>query len=546
MKTLTFRIPTKDLKKKAKSVETDPDLTWPIIKDIIPKKAGQDASNLTLDEQRALRTLKGRSSGQLPIPVAKIEPSPYEYYCTVNEDSSHITQPRLSVTKLLVLGWCELREFYGVFSGLHTKRTARLRTGVNHHEKLEKKSHPRLDAKKVDKEVKQASETHTKEELAVLFSTKMAHQLASAWSERVVTRLVEMAHTKQLREIQVHGFLNLETGVLAADVEAVADSVLVNGIVDIVSLDTQNHTLEEPRYESGEELPPKLKQKKSEMEQKILDLSIVIPEAKNILSKLAEDHYLHTCDVKTRVQNSIPQQASVLLSARDQCMFYGRFFHLLSRDELLCYESWLENGRRRLVDPDAPISVGFATELLLQQFNTLATDFLRLANGEPIGFEEFDKLELNSQSCDYSLTDFVTEEKFRELLLELYGPETPYQHLDLSPLFNSWKKPLTLRYFAARAAQAFNMFKDFKPGSVSVEYHNTKSNKLVKRIHYPFSEKSLENTINNSAEFWNGTKLPEGTDDLSKCHWCNFKNRCPVKNGKENRMFGDRLAKLLD
>lgn len=308
MKTLTFRIPTKDLKKKAKSVETDPDLTWPIIKDIIPKKAGQDASNLTLDEQRALRTLKGRSSGQLPIPVAKIEPSPYEYYCTVNEDSSHITQPRLSVTKLLVLGWCELREFYGVFSGLHTKRTARLRTGVNHHEKLEKKSHPRLDAKKVDKEVKQASETHTKEELAVLFSTKMAHQLASAWSERVVTRLVEMAHTKQLREIQVHGFLNLETGVLAADVEAVADSVLVNGIVDIVSLDTQNHTLEEPRYESGEELPPKLKQKKSEMEQKILDLSIVIPEAKNILSKLAEDHYLHTCDVKTRVQNSIPSK----------------------------------------------------------------------------------------------------------------------------------------------------------------------------------------------------------------------------------------------
>lgn len=522
----------------------DPDLTWPMMESIIRRSLEKNASTVSnVEEQRVLRAFNIPSDGKLPLPKPTISPSPYEYFCSVNEDASHITQPRLSVTKLLTSGWCELRSFYEIYAGLRATKSRRLSSGIAYHEKLEKAAHPALKENLVQEELEHASQSFSKEEKQNLFKTKMAHQLASQWSERVVTRLIGLAETKILREIQVHGFLNLKSNKFATNNEEINNSILVNGVVDVIYIDTNNHTAKEPECirSGGEhnEVAPEL------ISQKILDLSVEIPRAKNTLTSLARDHYLHVCDVKTRAYDSIPAQKSVLLSARDQCMIYSEFVHNLSRHVDFGFECSLENARRRNVDPDAPISAGFATELLLNQFSTLALDYLRISDGHPIGYDGYDTLQSPS-GCKYSLGDFVEEEQFKRMLADLYGENSPFLELELSSLFRPWKKPLTLRYFAARAGQAFNTLAAFQRGSVSVEYHRVRTKQILAKIHYSFDEQLLNQTIQRSSTFWNGQRQPQATLNMSRCSKCIFANRCPVKNRSNENNFGKRIYELYE
>lgn len=542
-KTITFRIPEADRKKETKTIKVDPNLTWPIMESIIQRSQGNDASVSSVEEQKVLRAFGMPSSGKLPLPKPTIRPSPYEYFCSVNEDASHISQPRLSVTKLLTSGWCELRSFYEIYAGLKATKNRRLSSGIAYHEKLEKAAHPALDEDVVQEQLEKVSTSLTKEEKQRLFKTKMAHKLASQWSERIVTRLIGMAKTKILREIQVHGFLNIENNKLATSKKEIERSILVNGVVDIIHIDKHNHTAKEAEYDRNVE--EHLEVATKSMPQEIIDLSIEIPRAKKSLTALAKDHYLHVCDVKTRAYDSIPAQESVLLSARDQCMIYSEFIHNLSRNSEFGYECSLENARRRNVDPDAPISVGFATELLVNQFSTLALDFRRIANGSPIGFEDYDK-QASSSSYEYSLSEFVKEEEFKQMLVDLYGENSPFLELDLSSLFRPWKSPLTLRYFAARAGEAYNTLSAFLQGSVSVEYHRLRTKKVLARIHYSFDDHLLSLTVQRSSSFWSGQRQPQATLNLSRCSKCCFANRCPVKNSSHENNFGKQIYELYD
>lgn len=543
-KTITLQIPEAERKKETKPHVVDPDLTWPIMESIIRIVEGDNASPVSnIEEQKVLRAFNIPLHGKLPLPRPVIKPSPYEYFCTVNEDASHISQPRLSVTKLLTSGWCELRSFYEIYAGLIATKNRRLSSGIAYHETLEKAAHPTLDTKEVQAELEKVSISLTKEEKQSLFETKMAHQLASQWSERVVTRLIGMANTKILREIQVHGFLNFEKNTLAKTKAEIDKSILVNGVVDIIHIDKHNHITKEAEcIKDGVEhfgIVPE------HITQNILDLCVEIPKAKKTFTELARDHFLHVCDVKTRAYDSIPAQKSVLLSARDQCMIYSEFVHNLSQSCQFAYECSLENARRRNVDPDAPISAGFATELLVNQFSTLALDYLRISSGQPIGFEEYDKVTLPSV-IEYSLGDFVNEEQFKQMLKDLYGEQSPFLKLDMSSLFKPWNRPLTLRYFAARAGQAYNTLNAFLQGSVSVEYHRVRTKKVLARIHYSFDEHVLDLTVHKSSTFWSGQRQPQATLNLSRCSKCRFANRCPVKNGNHENDFGKRIYELYD
>lgn len=545
-KTITFRIPGAESRRKPRAVKSDPLSTWPTIQSIIPKGARLDASTMTIEEHRALEAFKVAKHSFLPLPKPQIRPSPFEYFCSVNEDRSYLTQPRLSVTKLLTGAWCELQSFYDVFAGLREAKSSRLTTGVKHHEKLEKRAHPRLDSELVDKSIQEATLEHTEEEKVALFKTRMAYQLASQWSEKVVTRLIQMAFRGLLREIQVHGFLDLDKGRFANDTQEIPGLILVNGVVDIVKVDSFNHNTSEPLYEKQGPNLIMENAKTAELLNEILDLSIEIPRAKEHLTKLSKDHYLHIGDVKTRRVDNIPAQESVLLSAKNQCLIYSQLIDILARNPEFGYLSWVENGIRRNVDPNEPISIGFAAELLLEQFSTLALDYLRLARGEPIGFGPFDQLQSALSTEQYSLSDFTSKEQFHRMLEELYGADSNFLNLDISPLFESWKKPPTLRYFAARAGQAFNIFEAFLPGSVSVEYYNIRTNKLLQSIHYAYDKENLKKVVLDSATFWNGSREPAGTESKSRCTYCKFQNRCPVKNDAGLEKIAKRIAQLYE
>lgn len=546
LKTITFQVPATEPKKRSKRVVLDPNQTWPIMESIITQSRGNDGLVVTVEERKALHALNAPAYGKLPFPEPIISPSPYQYFCSVNSDDSHISQPRLSVTKLLTAGWCELRSFYEVFAGLKIIKNQRLSSGTAHHERLEKEAHPALDSELVEMELNKASLNYTKKEKEFLFGTKMAYKLASQWSEKVVTRLVDLASTKMLREIQVHGYLRLINGELADSVDHIADSVLVNGVVDVIALDRYNHTEEKPKYDIESNPTPKASSVEARVKHGILDLSVEIPQAKKVSTILSKDHFLHVVDLKTRAVNSIPTQLSVLSSARDQCMIYSEFLHNISRDSRFGYESSLENARRRNVNPDTPISVGFATELLINQFSTLVLDYLRLAKGESIGFDDYDSYETPASTSEYSLKDFVTEKEFKIMLTELYGSITPILEVNLSPLFCTWKKPLTLRYFAARAGQAFNILEPFRQGSLSVEYHKVNTKKMLGKIHYAFDQSILTKTLKDSASFWNGTRQPESTTSITRCRNCKFRNRCPVLNGGLEKKIGDSIHMLHD
>ncbi|KAM9886914.1 hypothetical protein OXX69_013537, partial [Metschnikowia pulcherrima] len=122
----------------------------------------------------------------------------------------------------------------------------------------------------------------------------------------------------------------------------------------------------------------------------VLDLTVELQKAKKRMSELAENHFLHMRDVKTRRSNTIPNQASAVNAAKLQCMYYAIFLHNLARNENFAYESCIENISRRGIDPDEPISVALATELLVVNFRTIALDCIRLARGQGINFERFD------------------------------------------------------------------------------------------------------------------------------------------------------------
>lgn len=553
-KTIRFRIPATEPKRKQKTVVSDPDLTWNAMKSIVSIKYGKNVNISNLEERRVLRAFKLPSNDPLPIPRPPIRPTPFEYHSNVNEDASYVQQPRLSVTKLLTSGWCDLRTFYEIYAGLRKVVSKRLFTGTAHHEKLEKKAHPALDSEALEQEIDKASVLLTKDEKKMLFSSKMASKLASEWSEKVVTRLLEMCSTKKLREIQIHGYLSFDKKDLATNVDDIHGSILVNGVVDIVSLDKANHTAEEPLQEKGHvqtkqhaiDLDDSHNTERSSLPDEILDLRIEIPKAKATLTALAKDHHFHVTDVKTRAFDSIPTQLSVIFSARDQCLIYGQLLFNISRDSHFAYESTLENARRRNVNPDEPISVGYAIELLVKQFNTLALDYMRIAKGEDIGFAGYDSIATSEPETKYSLSQFLSEEQLKTMLADLYGPESSYLEMDLSILFKTWAKPLTLRYFAARAAQAYNMFEAFEPGSVNVEYHKVNSTKLLARIQYAFDQQLLKDTLERAASFWNGERLPEGVKHRSRCNNCVFRNRCPVKNEIHKQSFVEEIYKLYE
>ena len=78
-------------------------------------------------------------STTLPIvsPLASHR-TPFEFYTKHNPDVSIIKTPRLSVTKLLVNNWCQMRDYYKVHAGSpRLKSTPAMEQGTAHHARLE-------------------------------------------------------------------------------------------------------------------------------------------------------------------------------------------------------------------------------------------------------------------------------------------------------------------------------------------------------------------------------------------------------------------------
>lgn len=544
MRTIRFKIPREEQLHQIEIPSSDRSTTWEVVKTLLPheQKSIEPANE---HEAHVLKVFGNPNDELLTVPPLKYLPSPFKYHSAVNGDISYVTQPRLSVSKLLTDAWCELRSFYDIYAGLpQLPPLSSMKVGIKYHAKLESEEHPKRDKLSLKGEIKALLAKHPKNIRDELVRTKDAYGFAQNWVEQTVFRSICAGHTKVARELFVHGFMDFKLGNLVTDADKLKNGVLVNGIADIVKIDTYNATEFTDDAALGELSDEDSSGSLSDHIPKfglseVLDLNVELATAKSTMSQLAKDHFLHTRDVKTRRLNVIPSQALAIKGAKLQCMYYAVFLYNLARSAEFAYESCIENLTRRRIDPDEPISIALATELLVVNFRTIALDCVRLAKGEPIGFSKFDNH--THPANDYSLSQFLTETQFRSLIEIHYKDELDISGFDLSSLFTNWKVPLTLRYISARTGQAFNIYEAFEPSSVCIEYHNPLKHQLIARMHYPFDMQEIQDSITQSSKFWSGERRPSHTKDPSMCNYCNFKKRCSAINSE----IGPEAAKLI-
>lgn len=480
---------------------SDRSSTWELLKSLVP----HDLSELgppSPSEAAALKALGCRENALLAVSRPPDLPSPFQYHSTTNGDPSYVSQPRLSVSKVLTAAWCELRTYFEVFAGLPAvPKLRRMKSGTAYHARLEETDYPAVDMGPLLLEIERYIRRLTPSQQRDAAACEPVYELAHLWIE-LAARIVQMALTKRAREILVHGFLDLEQGMLATNESAFGEAVLVNGIADVLSLDAV----------PGDKLPTTLGAP--------WDFERELIRAKQTFSDLSQTHRLCVADVKTRASNSIPPQALVVDAAKLQCMYYGQFLYNLSRSAEFAYASCLENIRRRGVDPDAPLNPVLATKLIVAHFGVMVNDCLALAS----------KPNPLVSNLAFSLAGFVSESEFRGLVELHHGGAFSIDSMDLSPLFEEWGTPLTFAYVARRAGQAFNALEAFEPSLVTVEYHNVRTKLVIATKQAKFDRDRLQQSIMESGQFWSGRRAPRPTEDHDRCKYCDFRGRCPALN----------------
>lgn len=163
-------------------------------------------------------------------------------------------------------------------------------------------------------------------------------------------------------------------------------------------------------------------------------------------------------------------------------------------------------------------------------------DFVKLSNGEPIGFEPFDEdvklnklnesisvLEIERYTMDKSVPPHHDDFRFdllfqnadefsftspsnKSYLGELEQMESqsnqpfPYSRY-MKPLLKTWQTPPTLRYLAARSAQFFHLFNNFTNDATTVEYHNAKTHEIFEICQYQYKEQEIQLELNLAFDF---------------------------------------------
>lgn len=439
---------------------------------------------------------------------------PFQYHSTVNQDPSYISHPRLSVTKLLTRNWCELREYYNVYAGsIRTKPSVAVQLGLKYHETLELEDFEIINI----------------EEFMNLLNSKLAMAndfdaeslLAQDWLENIVVKLYSLITRSHTRELLVHGYLDINHQQLDPNPTS-ADLILVSGIIDRIRLynesDVHDLSLMEDIQTMLEFDPYITPQGFAESVKEIISAN-----------NYHQQYKLQFADVKTRQYNSIPLQHSVRYGAYLQVSYYKYFFDRLILDPNVCYNMMLENAKRRGCDLDKPIDIRIVLGLLRKYPHILLKDFTIIANQK------------SENPCGYNLTE-VIDEKDIDALNETDAFD--YHVILNHDILRYWSQPLTLRYFAKLCSLFFSIFTPFQSSKVSVEYHNVLSNYNFKTLDYQYDWTDLKALMEQLSQFWNGTKAPQPTNDLTKCKYCEFNSKCPVPN-RDMSYIGSHLAEFL-
>lgn len=537
--------------------------------------------------------------GRLPLCKPASVAPPFAFLARHSADASLRQTPRLLVTRLLTALWCELREYYEVYALLvpPPPATASMRRGSRHHEELERQLHRNIDPSSLVAAMAAAADAQHRARVAQIAATTnaaeqsrqrqwdrqvldllggscpVANDLAVAWLDGIMARLVALLTTGQAREVLVHAFVDAAGVRVGGDIQS--EDVLVSGVVDYIGWAASVQEVRSPRapltaalgesFSTSTSLVPHLGPPRcpplappldpqppldssgSSQPPIMLDLSDLLARAGALW--VCSPPRLQLTDVKTRSVKSIPAQPSVVDAAKWQVSHYRHFLAALSgaagpaAATPFGYTMLLANAERRGADVDKPLGLHTMLQLLSAHSDVVWRDFVRLAQGQPLGIPYFDGA--TPRITPYDARVLLDAEGRVPRDPDFEGGERRWAQL-VAPLLRVWHTPLTLRYFAARLAQLYALLAPSLGAGVdtTVEYHHAASGTCFKTLAFECDDDDYVRHLQSLMAFWRGERPPAQPDDVAKCHYCDFRQSCRVPNPQLTFNLGDELREL--
>ncbi|SSD59441.1 related to Exonuclease V, mitochondrial [Saccharomycodes ludwigii] len=433
---------------------------------------------------------------------------------------------RLSVTNLLTKTWCELREYYDIYSNMPKFITKNIRLGKKGHSALESSAHKVFpELADVISEVQVPASK--KSEIAKLVDdVDQFYNFASSWCTNIV-RIVDLFKNGEAREILVHSYVDCKSSEFIKElplhkntVDGSQKEILISGIIDHLKLEG---TL------------PLIGQFTKTLDT-FIDMGI--PKLLDKKQERLNDYKISVSDIKTRSRLSIPYQKNVINSSKLQVMYYRYFLENLSLNPEHTYYKLLLNAQKRNYDVDKPLHAVQIRHLLTYYGDFFYLDFLSLKRGEKIGFVPLDEF---GGDYDGGKNIFINDYDFISPNLKQIYPL----------LFEgTWYKLPTLRYLAARMAQLYQVFQPNRlENKLRIEYYMGKYRFAEKLFEYDFGE--LNRHLHDSMGFWMGKRQVSPVKSTLKtfsiyCNGCDYSKVCLYKNKNVDgfKQLGNSLKKI--
>lgn len=510
--------------------------------------------------------------------------SPYDFYNkssrngngnnnninTINNDA--VFNKRLSVTKLLVNSWCELRSFFEIYKGTRRKKTLAMRRGSSSHQALEDESHP-IDQTFAERTKSIIPEKLTKEDT-------YANEIVG-----YINKLVSLFVHGEAREIKVNAFANRSTSRFLTTEEYQKynpfktlsnsgdrhDLILVSGIVDHLYFKAWDGQANFDSFNDNLSVSPSF-EPYSNATEGLVNLQDTTSFGR-LLKAISERQAIETrhngqimsklivADVKTRQQPRIPAQENVLNGAKMQVMMYRRMLELLSTSATAAttatanpgsnftYDTLLESAKQYGYDVDKPITPGFAI-VLAEASHIMIPDYFRLLKGKfAINGDGTANENSNSNGCDKEPLLVPCTADYNVTVVNVDALQSDYK--DYANLTKVWQQPLTLRYFLYRYAQLLQQLYPFWSNELRVDYYFRDS--MFESLEFDYDQHFLQqnNEVeaggknknenedmdeNNgfeklSFDFWLGKRAPQPINPSFRnfkmyCSFCDFKDEC--------------------
>ncbi|KAL6941623.1 hypothetical protein ACO0RG_002758 [Hanseniaspora osmophila] len=517
----------------------------------------EQVSLLSVEESKILDRLPKKKREYINKKIATLKPifrkgsSDMLDYRITDPAYSHVTpfdvesSKRLSVTKLLTKGWCELRKMYDIYAQTDIFKSKRVAEGSKIHSTLEERTH------KKTKDVLEIIDSYNIENLLQEFNEKWleleaGHKLLdvpSAEGEHVeveeildlelfaedifsqgwcnnVSRLYDLCTNGEAREILVHGYINKSTGKF---VEGAIDSksedlILISGVIDHIYV--PNHPTWDSSYSplDGNHID-----ENDDMDATFKDIDVLL----NYPPKETEAPWVyHLGDVKTRAYNNVPLQENVVNASKLQVMYYKFFFrNLCTQPREHTFQKLVHNAHYRGLDPYKYLQSEQVFSLFVQ-FAFFRKDLLKLKDGSIFQDEVLDGGSLQVLTQEANAAPEYDQEKLN-YYLQRFFPDWGFE--------GKWVYWPTLEYFARRMSQLYSRVLSQPNSSISnelsIEYYN-KRNMLFQKTEFEYDENYFKQNLESSVAFWLGKRLVEPIDPLvddnlnTYCKKCEYRNHC--------------------